>query len=74
MRYTCIGSVRGECGRKHRTIEAAVRCTRKDRHACFAQGGGAYSDRCVYREDGSRLDDEEFEAVCAEEDRLFYGE
>lgn len=73
MRYTCIGSVR-ECGVEHRTIEAAVRCTDKDRRACFALGGGAYSDMCVYREDGSYLDDEEFEALRAEEDRLFYGQ
>jgi len=41
--YTCSGNVRGDCGVKHRTIEAAARCCRRDSVGCHRQGG--YSDR-----------------------------
>lgn len=43
--YTTYGSVRGQCGHKHRTIEAAARCLSSDQAGCRAQGG--YSDRAV---------------------------
>lgn len=43
--FTAWGRVRGECPHKHKTMEAAERCAEKDRRACRALGGGAYSDR-----------------------------
>jgi hypothetical protein len=43
--YTTDGSVRGDCGHKHRTVEAARRCLDKDQRGCSSQGG--YSDRRV---------------------------
>lgn len=43
--YTAIGNVRGSCGHKHRTAEAAEACFRRDMAGCRRQGG--YSDRCV---------------------------
>ena len=59
--YTCSGSVRGECGKKHRTIGAAVACCNRDNNACARHGG--YSDRHVCRVDGNPLNEEELEAV-----------
>lgn len=47
-RYTTKGSVRGQCGHMHRTIDSADRCAAKDRRDCAGLGGGAYSDREVY--------------------------
>ena len=55
--YTTQGNVRGCCGHKHRTIEAAKRCADRDQAGCASQGG--YSDRSVVRYDGSELSDEE---------------
>ena len=43
--YTTRGSVRGGCGHKHRTEEAAERCAERDHRDCAAAGG--YSDRKV---------------------------
>jgi hypothetical protein len=40
--YTNRGPVRGDCGHKHRTPEAAGECKRRDGRACRAQGG--YTD------------------------------
>lgn len=60
--YTCVGSVRGECGREHRALRAAVQCCRKDHRGCASQGG--YSDRAVVAvEDGKtrRLTEYEYE-------------
>lgn len=49
--YTCTGSVRGNCGHNHRTIEGAVRCCKADQRGCKSQGG--YSDRSITaNEDG----------------------
>ena len=44
--YTTKGSVRGECGHKHKTPEAAIACCDKDRRGCAEQNG--YSDREVH--------------------------
>ena len=41
--YSSEGSVRGTCGHKHRTLNAALACIRRDELGCCAQGG--YSDR-----------------------------
>lgn len=49
--YTCSGTVRGDCGIKHRTPEAADRHARRDGKHCAAQGG--YSDRVVVDQDGN---------------------
>jgi hypothetical protein len=46
--YTCIGSVRGACGVRHRTEEAAWKHANKDdRDAKRAGDPSAYSDRWV---------------------------
>ena len=63
--YTCSGSVRGDCGKKHRTIGAAVACCNRDSHACARHGG--FSDRHVCRADGNPLNEEELEAVADNE-------
>ena len=44
--YRCVGSVRGWCGTRHRSRDAAVRCLGRDRSGCESQGG--YSDRDIY--------------------------
>jgi len=44
-KYTTEGSVRGSCGHKHLSEEAALKCLMKDRKGCESQGG--YSDRKV---------------------------
>lgn len=51
--YTCVGSVRGACGHRHRTLSGAVRCAEADRAGCEAQGG--YSDRLIVGDDGEVL-------------------
>jgi hypothetical protein len=63
--YESYGGVRGGCGHKHRTIEAALRCGDKDGRACASLGGGAYSDRgAVRRTDGRPLTkDEEWDLL-----------
>jgi hypothetical protein len=43
--YTCWGSVRGNCGHYHKSIEAAEKCIARDDRGCAAQGG--YSDRSI---------------------------
>ena len=64
--YTCSGSVRGECGKKHRTIGAAVACCNRDNNACGRHGG--YSDRNVCRVDGRPLTEEEELEITDNED------
>lgn len=44
-KFKCYGSVRGECGHLHRTIEGAVKCKKRDNSGCKSQGG--YSDRNI---------------------------
>ena len=51
--YTTRGNVRGCCGHKHRTIEAAKRCADHDQSECSRQGG--YSDRRVVNSDRTEL-------------------
>lgn len=45
VRYTCVGSVRPNCGIQHRDILAAKACLQKDKRACRYHGG--YSDRQI---------------------------
>lgn len=59
--YTTSGSVRGCCGHRHRTIEAAKRCIDKDHAGCARQGG--YSDRTVVYYDGSELNSDDRDYV-----------
>ena len=47
--YTTIGSVRGCCGHRHKSREAAERCLAEDQRGCERQGG--YSDRVVVESD-----------------------
>ena len=55
IRYTTWGSVCGDCGHEHRTLEAAYRCLRRHQRGCRSQGG--YSDREIRRLDpGSTVD------------------
>jgi hypothetical protein len=44
--YITVGHVRGECGHKHKTADAAMACLMRDRRVCATQGG--YSDRAVW--------------------------
>jgi hypothetical protein len=54
--YTTEGSVRGCCGHRHLTEDAADSCIRKDDRECKqACGPSAYSDRMTVREDEMRL-------------------
>lgn len=63
--YVAHGSVRGNCGHKHRTIDAAEACCERDASQCLSLGGGAYSDRSVMAvEDGYRRPLTEEEAEC----------
>ena len=48
--YTTEGSVRGSCGHKHRTLQGAADCLKRDAAGCRSQGG--YSDRSLYQIDG----------------------
>ena len=57
--YTTKGSVRGCCGHKHRTIDAAVKCLKADQSGCASQRG--YSDRAIVRTDGEELTEAEFD-------------
>lgn len=44
--WTCEGSVRGECGTRHRTVDAATaHCREDDRDVKRGHGETAYSDR-----------------------------
>jgi len=43
--YRTTGSVRGDCGHRHRTLSGAIRCLRRDQSGCAGQGG--YSDRRI---------------------------
>ena len=50
--YVVYGSVRGHRS-SHRTLSGAIRAADRDRAACAALPGRAYSDVWVYRHDGS---------------------
>jgi hypothetical protein len=53
--YTTRGSVRGGCGHKHRSIDTAAKCVKRDMGGCQSQGG--YSDRSVVKiENGDRVE------------------
>jgi hypothetical protein len=47
--YSTYGSVRGCCGHRHNTIDAAEACLAKDQDGCRSQRG--YSDRSVVEVD-----------------------
>ena len=58
--YTCTGPVRGNCGVRHRSLSAAVRCCARDmRDVRKGHGSSAYSDRQVVRADGGRMAERE---------------
>lgn len=64
--YVAHGSVRGNCGHKHRSVVSAQACCERDDSLCRSLGGGAYSDRSVMAvEDGYRrpLTEEEAESL-----------
>jgi hypothetical protein len=67
MIYTCKGSVRGECGHRHRKLETAVRCNARDSRGCKRQGG--YSDRQIVRADGVSLKESEIDLIAYLENR-----
>jgi hypothetical protein len=52
--YTTTGSVRGNCGHRHKTVRAAAACAEKDARDCRSLSGGAYSDRSVRAIEGGR--------------------
>ena len=64
--YRCEGDVRGSCGVRHRTLEAAARCCARDQRACRGATSSGYSDRlpCKYVGGGQvELTDEECDVV-----------
>jgi hypothetical protein len=66
--YSVSGSVRGDCGHKHRSVETAHACFQRDSNYCGRQGG--YSDRYNLRawENGQRVEtthgEEEYWCEC----------
>jgi hypothetical protein len=73
--FKAEGSVRGDCGHKHRTATAACGCMLKDQRDCVSVGG--FSDRKVvkyvngYKVALSESDKEEIEVVEYESQRNF---
>lgn len=63
LTYSAIGSVRGSCGHKHRSLEAAVACLCRDQRRMTALPGRCYSDREIERSDGRRLDDDDVDYI-----------
>lgn len=59
MKYTTIGSVRGCCDHKHRSLLTAMKCIGRDHDGCAKQGG--YSDRYIVHLDGTSLTGDELE-------------
>ncbi len=43
--YTTIGNMRGSCGHRHRTVDAAARCVARDLAKCRVRGD--CSDRII---------------------------
>jgi hypothetical protein len=64
--YTTDGSVRGDCGHRHRTLSGAIQCLARDQAGCKSQGG--YSDRQIRHSDGSPLTEREYDQLCQIED------
>lgn len=69
--YYLDGSVRGNCGHRHRSLRAAARCLREDQAGCEMQGG--YSDRHLCLVGGWSTDDE-WERTLREFDAYVSGE
>jgi len=61
--WRCTGPVRGWCGTKHRTPEAAARCCRRDQRDCARLRG--YSDRLVRVRPTRDLTDDEQATIAA---------
>lgn len=59
--YSAYGNVRGDCGHKHQSIDAAKMCFHDDSVGCARQGG--YSDRFLLRvyENNKRVEPTEAE-------------
>ena len=55
--YTTKGTVRGNCGHKHRTLKSVHKFIERDQNGCAKQGG--YSDRYIVRCDGKDLSENE---------------
>ena len=53
--FEAWGPVRGGCGHRHRSPEAAEKCRQKDIRALRSLGGRAYSDRTVWAAEADYL-------------------
>lgn len=51
--YSTIGYVRGNCGHKHTTIQAAFKCLERDALRHHKMGGN--TDRVIVRNDGENF-------------------
>lgn len=64
--WTCEGSVRGDCGTRHRTEQAAIEhCLRDHRAVQRGHGESSYSDRRPRRYASTRDDELTVEGVAA---------
>ena len=61
MTFTTYGPIRGCCGHRHKTRDAAERCRQQDQNGCASQSTGGYTDRdvAVIGDDGFLYYDEE---------------
>ena len=59
--YHAIGSVRGSCGHRHRSLRTACKCLRKDELDCESVGG--YSDRHIERTDETDLSEYDLDFI-----------
>jgi len=57
-KYTTRGNIRGCCGHKHRSLDAAIRCVLADQRDCERACG--YSDRQAVRSDGEPIDPDDY--------------
>lgn len=66
--WTCEGSVRGSCGTRHRTEEAAARhCRDDDRMVKRGHGRTAYSDRVPVEHTAPSAENDEARLLTAQE-------
>lgn len=56
--YVATGPVRGDCGHRHRTLTAAMRCVDRDARACAKLGGRLLGPTTIRRSDGSYIETE----------------
>ena len=64
--YTTMGSVRGSCNHKHRSLETALKCAQSDSRRCQQVRGR--SDRNVVRTDGEPLSEWELDELASLEE------